>query len=407
MGIYEPAEDSYLLQKHVRDYALGRVLDMGTGSGILALTAITNPNAQQVLAIDQDDEVVKKLQEKIKKERIRKLEVRQSDLFLAVKEQFNLIIFNPPYLPQDEGVTDKAIYGGKKGWEIADKFFHDVSCHLYPSGKILLLFSSLTNKQKIEEIISHHQFLWKEIDSMKVAFEELYVYEVWKTPLLRDLEAKGIGSVQYYTKGKRGEIYTGFIDRSVFVKKFVPLQKDLVKVAIKVEHPESKAIGRIENETTWLSAVNPKGIGPLLLFSGEGYLVMEFIEGERIDEWIEKHTRKEQKQIIAVLVDVLGQCFLLDKIGVTKEEMHHPGKHIIINVHTIPVMIDFERCSRTEHPKNVTQFIEFVCRISSLLATKGIIINVDSFRMMAKEYKDSQAKDVFAMVIDALHKAAM
>ena len=50
--IYEPAEDSYLLQKLVRQYAIGRVLDMGTGSGIQALTAIESPNSREVIAVD-------------------------------------------------------------------------------------------------------------------------------------------------------------------------------------------------------------------------------------------------------------------------------------------------------------------------------------------------------------------
>jgi methylase of polypeptide subunit release factors len=46
MAIYEPQEDSFLLQKVLKEYAFGRVLDMGTGSGIQALTAMRFPNVR-------------------------------------------------------------------------------------------------------------------------------------------------------------------------------------------------------------------------------------------------------------------------------------------------------------------------------------------------------------------------
>ncbi|MDO8656888.1 MAG: methyltransferase, partial [Nanoarchaeota archaeon] len=208
MGIYEPSEDSYLIQKYVRELALGRVLDMGTGSGIQALTAITNPNAQFVIAADTDPSVITALEKKIQEQKIRKLQVVHSNLFSHIKGKFNLIIFNPPYLPQDKGIEDAALYGGKKGWELSEKFFEQASPHLFPDGKILFLFSSLTNKKKIEEILHHHLFQFHELEREKVAFEELYLYLIEKTPLLRELEKKGLQEVVYFTHGKRGDIYT-------------------------------------------------------------------------------------------------------------------------------------------------------------------------------------------------------
>ena len=56
MDIYEPAEDSYLLQKYVKELAIGRVLDMGTGSGIQAITALKNLQVRLVLAVDINPE---------------------------------------------------------------------------------------------------------------------------------------------------------------------------------------------------------------------------------------------------------------------------------------------------------------------------------------------------------------
>ena len=156
--IYEPAEDSHFLQTFVREHAFGRVLDMGTGLGIQALTAIQNPNVREVVAVDINPEAIKVLRQKIDQGKLRKLTVIMSDLFEKVHGLFNTIIFNPPYLPQDKGIEDPALYGGNKGWELSARFLQETSSFLFPDGKILFLFSSLTNKKKIVEIIRNNLF---------------------------------------------------------------------------------------------------------------------------------------------------------------------------------------------------------------------------------------------------------
>ena len=65
--MYEPREDSHLLEKHVRRNAFGRVLDMGTGSGIQALSAIKNVNVGEVIAVDINPEGNQSLKKKNKK----------------------------------------------------------------------------------------------------------------------------------------------------------------------------------------------------------------------------------------------------------------------------------------------------------------------------------------------------
>jgi len=167
--IYEPAEDSFLLQKHINDYARGSVLDMGTGSGIQAVEA--KKTADKVLAVDINPEAVKHCKEL-------GLDCIQSDLFDNVSGKFDLIIFNAPYLPQDEGIEDPALYGGKEGFEIIDRFLRGAKNFLAEKGKILLLFSSITNKEKINNLIHQYKFQFKEIDMSRHFFEEMYVYEI-------------------------------------------------------------------------------------------------------------------------------------------------------------------------------------------------------------------------------------
>ncbi|UCD20770.1 MAG: methyltransferase [archaeon] len=160
--MYKPKEDSELLRSVVKKYAKGSVLDMGTGSGIIAKEA--SKYSKDVLAVDIDPECV---------EYVKKLGIRaiQSDLFSNINEKFDVIFFNPPYLPCKGSVKYKDLEGGKKGSEVVEKFLRDARKHLKANGKILLVLSSLTSKKDLFK-----GYKAKVIAKKKLFFEELYVY---------------------------------------------------------------------------------------------------------------------------------------------------------------------------------------------------------------------------------------
>ncbi len=183
--IYEPREDSYLLESEVKKCArTKKVLDMGSGSGIQAQAAIS-AGAESVLAVDIDAESVKHL----KKEG---LTVKKSDLFDNVEGKFDLIIFNPPYLPQDsqeDKQSRKATTGGKEGDEVIVNFLKKASAHLENQGIILLLVSSLTPKKEIEKLLKTKKMKKTIIAKQKLFFELL---EVWKIKNSHRGKLKGI-----------------------------------------------------------------------------------------------------------------------------------------------------------------------------------------------------------------------
>lgn len=359
MEIYDPAEDSELLRRHVRRFASGRVLDMGTGSGIQAREAAESKSVREVLAVDINPEAVKQFQAEAEGNRLKKIKVKESDLFAEVEGKFSLIIFNPPYLPQDKGIDDPALYGGKRGWEILERFFSNAGDHLLNHGRIMIIFSSLTNKDKVDELIRGKMLEAEELERKKLPFfEELYVYLIQKSSLLKKLESRGISEISYLTHGRRGDIFTGIFNPAYDVKKYLARQGRL-KVAIKVKREESRAVERIKNEAEWLKLLNREKIGPRLLFSGEDYLVYEFVEGEFILDYLGKNKEKKGS-ILQVLSDVLGQCFKMDQMGVNKEEMHRPHKHILITGQGKAVLLDFERCYPADNPHNLTQFGDFL-----------------------------------------------
>jgi release factor glutamine methyltransferase len=168
--IYEPAEDSFLLKKQLKNFIEKgmKVLDLGTGSGIQALEA--KKLGANVLASDINEACLENLEVK----------TVQSDLFENIREKFDLIIFNPPYLPEEplEPEDSKlSTTGGKKGNEILIKFLKQAKSHLNNDGKILIVFSSLT--PKVDNILKKLNYKFKKIDQEKIDFETLYVYLIY------------------------------------------------------------------------------------------------------------------------------------------------------------------------------------------------------------------------------------
>lgn len=381
MKVYEPREDSFLILRHIKKYSKGKVLDMGTGSGILAIEAAKY--ADRVIAVDINRQALKAAEKNASEQKTSNIEFQYSDLFSNIKGTFDLIIFNPPYLPSEKE-QDPSLDGGKKGYETIELFLNQVHEFLNQNGKILLLFSSLTKKTKVEEISTNNLFSLKLLDKQRIFFETLYVYLLEKSPILKKLNH--VKKLSLYAKGKRGLVYTGIYKGK--------------KVAVKIENPKSKAVGRIEIEGLFLGIVNKAGIGPKLIEAETDFIIMEFIGGDRILDYFQKSSKQKIRKCIEQIFD---QLYTLDKMGINKEEMHHPIKHIIV-VKDRAVLIDFERAAKREKTHNVTQFCQFLTnkKVSIILSEKEIVVNRKKIINAAKEYSKNQTKTKLNKILKIL-----
>ena len=171
---YQPAEDSYLLRDVVLKKSRNKkVLDMGAGSGILSVAAFEG-GAKEVVSADIDEEALQELKRK-------KLKAIKSDLFSNIRGKFELIIFNPPYLPLDkeeDGESRRATTGGKRGDEIILRFMKRACGHLEKKGIILLLLSSLTPRKRINSLLEKKDLSYKIMASKNLFFEKLEVWEI-------------------------------------------------------------------------------------------------------------------------------------------------------------------------------------------------------------------------------------
>jgi release factor glutamine methyltransferase len=150
--VYEPSEDTFLLAEKLDVNDGERVLDMGTGCGILAV--LSAHKASRVLAVDVNPNAVKCARENARRNNVlEKIDFICGDLFNPIRREqlFDLILFNAPYLPVEEKPkewVDYAWSGGENGRSVLDRFLNDASDYLKRGGRILIVQSSLSDINK-------------------------------------------------------------------------------------------------------------------------------------------------------------------------------------------------------------------------------------------------------------------
>ncbi|MCS7135641.1 MAG: methyltransferase [Nitrososphaerota archaeon] len=135
--VYRPLVVSRLLADCISLRGGERVLDLGTGSGFLAIVA-SKLGAGNCVATDVSPDAVALAKVNAELNDVRNIEIRQGNLYEPVEyERFDVIISNPPMTPSPRPLKPET-YGGPDGRAVLDAILKGARDHLRPGGRLLI-----------------------------------------------------------------------------------------------------------------------------------------------------------------------------------------------------------------------------------------------------------------------------
>ena len=151
--------------------------------------------------------------------------------------------------------------------------------------------------------------------------------------------------------------------------------------------------------------VNSVNVGPKLFDYSKNFVVMEFLDGEKIGNWIQSlRGRGSAKKLKSMIKCVLEDCFKLDQIGFDHGELSSISKHVIVGEKK-STLIDFESSSTKRRVSNVTSITQAIFIGSGIGKQVQKIYKIPSKEKIISAlriYKQDQSQDNFNELLKIL-----
>ncbi|MGQ0606414.1 MAG: serine/threonine protein kinase [Candidatus Nitrosotenuis sp.] len=175
------------------------------------------------------------------------------------------------------------------------------------------------------------------------------------------------------------------------------------KVALKIRRTDSPRRD-MQGETTLLKAANKAGVGPKLIASSKNFLVMEYLDGKKIYDWIKDlKGRGSATTLKRTIRKVLIDCHKLDVAGLDHGELSNITKHVIVG-RSITI-IDFESSSLERKVSNVTSACQAILIGSGLAKMVNRIYKLPQKQKIIsvlRKYKEYRTQESFDAVLEVL-----
>ena len=215
---------------------------------------------------------------------------------------------------------------------------------------------------------------------------------------LEKLNIKSISLTGPMTLGKLEILGKGYVGVVVLAK------KGNKQVALKIRRTDSQRKD-MKNESILLKLVNSVNVGPKMIVASKNFLVMEYLEGIKIIDWVsELKGTGSAKKLKNTIRKILEDCYKLDQINFDHGELSNISKHVIVG-NTNSTLIDFESSSTDRRPSNVTSATQAIF-IGSGIAKKAqkIFKNSPKEKIIEalKQYKQDKSQENFEKLIKIL-----
>lgn len=164
--VYPGGIDSELTSKAIGDVTGKTVLDLCTGTGIVAVKAAM-AGAEKVIAVDLNPEAVKNAKYNADKLGLNQVEVLDGSLFEPVgDETFDVIAINPPYTGKKPANKIEICFWDEDN-NTTRQFFREYREHLNPGGRAYLAWADFSSVEFIEGLARENKVLLKLVESQK------------------------------------------------------------------------------------------------------------------------------------------------------------------------------------------------------------------------------------------------
>ena len=175
------------------------------------------------------------------------------------------------------------------------------------------------------------------------------------------------------------------------------------EVALKIRRMDSSR-SEMEGEARLLRLANEIDVGPKLIANSKNFMIMEYLDGEKIIDWVSGLKGKgSATKLKSVIKKVLEDCYNLDKIRLDHGELSHMHKHVIVGK-SISI-IDFESASVNRRTSNVTSATQSIFIGSGIAKLVKRIIRVPQKKKLIvslRKYKIEQSHENFEALLGVL-----
>lgn len=213
---------------------------------------------------------------------------------------------------------------------------------------------------------------------------------------LEQLRKLGIDAVEF-VDGKK------LFDVSVLGKGYVGIvivaYKNQEKLALKIRRVDADR-SEMTREAKLLQIANSVDVGPKLIGQTKDFLLMQFIDGKLLPEWLE--SKASSQRIGRLLRQTLEQCWRLDMAGLDHGELSYAPKHIIVDAKDRVFIVDFETASIARTPSNVTSMCQFLFisglggKVAEKLGKRDFTDIIQALRL----YKKVKTRENFQRVLE-------
>jgi putative serine/threonine protein kinase len=170
---------------------------------------------------------------------------------------------------------------------------------------------------------------------------------------LEKLKIKAVSFTGQTTIGNLQILGKGYVGVVVLAKKGNNV------IALKIRRSDSQR-SEMQSEAKLLKLANTVNVGPKLYDVSKNFLVMEYLEGDKIEDWIQSlKGTGSSKKLKFVVRTILEDCYRLDHIGFDHGELSSISKHVIVGK-SRSTLIDFESSSVNRRVSNVTSVTQAI-----------------------------------------------